>query len=86
VTMNFFSPSFTPSVTLTPVTSSPFTAANYGNNTLSYTLTTKTTVSFSSTHFLNIQGTPPPQIPEPASLTLVGLGLVGIIARYRKRR
>jgi hypothetical protein len=85
VAMNFLSPAFTPSVTLTPVTSNPTIVATYSNNTLGYTLTSMTTISFSSTQFLNIQGTPPPQIPEPASLTLVGLGLVGVIARYRKR-
>lgn len=89
VEMHFSGPAFTSSVTLMTITGSPFIpVASYTPNNLAFMFspTGFPGVPFSGTYLLNIQGTPPPQlVPEPASLTLVGFGLIGIIARYRKR-
>jgi hypothetical protein len=84
VEMHFSGPSFGTTVTLTTITSSPSISAGYTSNNLTF-MFNPTGGSFSGTYLLNVQGTPPPQIPEPASLTLLGFGLIGIIARYRKR-
>ena len=84
VVMNFFSPAFTPAVTFTATTSSPHVMQGYANNTLTVTFTGPTPATTMFSGFLNIQGTPPPQIPEPGSFTLLGLGIVGIIALSRK--
>jgi hypothetical protein len=88
VNMSFNSPAFQNPmqvITFTPINSTPFITAGFSNSTFTVSFTTMTTGAFSGTYLLNVQGTPPPQIPEPASLTLLGLGLAGIIARYRKR-
>jgi len=88
VNMNFNSPAFqnpNQTITFTAISPSPaITTATFTNSTLTFGFA-MTTGAFSGTYLLNVAGTPPPQIPEPASLTLLSLGLLGIIARFRKR-
>ena len=60
--------------------------SNTGTNNCLFAMTTVTCTAGSGGPFTSVyQFSAPVQTPEPASLTLLGLGLAGIIARCRKR-
>ena len=74
IQMNFFSAAFTPGVTLTAVQDG---FCGYNLTTLSCSIIPSPTESISFNYNLNAA------VPEPASLSLLALGLVAIIARVR---
>jgi PEP-CTERM motif len=81
VTMTFTSPGFT-GLSFAPVhVDGTNNNCSFAINTIACSVTAGPGPGFTSTYSLSSTA----QVPEPASLTLLALGLAGLIARCRKR-
>jgi hypothetical protein len=81
VTMTFASPGFT-GLSFAPVhVDGTNNNCSFATNTITCMVTAGPGPGFTSTYSLSSTA----QVPEPASLTLLALGLAGLIARCRKR-